>query len=60
MNLEVHFDGPSVWQHCDNEKQQLERGLLFAAERCEVAEGSSTDGCWQKNISVKRINNAFL
>ncbi len=33
---------------------------LSAAERCEVAEGSSADGCWQKNISVKRINNAFL
>lgn len=29
MNPEVHFDGPSVCQHRDNEKQQLERGLYL-------------------------------
>lgn len=31
MNPEVRFDGPSVWQRCDDEKQQLERALLSDA-----------------------------
>lgn len=29
MNPEVPFDDPSVLQHRDNEKQQLERGLYL-------------------------------
>lgn len=60
MNPEVHFDGPSVWQHRDREKQQLERGLYLWQYDVRWPRARLLMDAGKKNISVKRIINAFF